>query len=147
MSTGTLDYGDSTALIALSDVSGWSATHSYAAAGSYEVTLTVVDSAGVSATTVQTVTVSPAPTVTLTGPTAPVTVNTPVVFTLATTGSPIGFWIVSADPADFYFSDYGTPPGTVTYTFTDIGTYTVSFTFTDNAGQLAETSMEVTVVP
>jgi PKD repeat protein len=150
LSMGTLDYGDGTAVEAFSAASGWTATHSYAAAGSYQVTLTVVDSAGESSTTVKTVTVSPvtaAPTVAITGPTAPVRVNTPVVFTLATTGDAFGSWTVSDPDYNIDRAEDGTPPETVTHTFTATGTYTVSFTILNNAGQSAESSMVVTVVP
>jgi hypothetical protein len=69
LSTGTLDHGDGAALEPLSDGFGWSAFHSYAAAGTFKVILKVVDSADISATTEKMVIISGtgAATATLTG--------------------------------------------------------------------------------
>jgi hypothetical protein len=64
------------------------------------------------------------------------------VFTLTTTVAPVSHWTVEGDSVGFYFSDWGTPPPTVTYNFTAAGTYTVSFTVDS-----VNTSIQVTVSP
>src|SRR6185503_18382014 len=154
LSTGTLDYGDGSALEMLSDEFGWFGSHMYDTAGLKTVTLTVTDSAGVSATTVKTVTVAvipgaPTAEITIAGnPTGSVQVGSPVAFTLAsTTVTAITSWTVAEEAFGTYGADNGTPPATVTHTFSAPGQYTVTFDFNNEAGQTGQSSMVVTVVP
>jgi hypothetical protein len=147
-----LDCGDGTPVQAFTgDQAQWRETHSYVAAGTYPVTLRVTDSAHVTVSTVVSVTVSAAPTAAITiegNPTGSVQVGVPVTFTLAASspvGAAITSWTVYGEWLD---GGYGTPPpATVTHAFDAPGTYTVHFDFTTAAAGLAQSSMEVTVLP
>jgi PKD repeat protein len=70
-----IDYGDGTVA---SGGAGLAASHTYQARGTYTVTLTVFDNAGVFSTTRQTVTVAAGPGVTITSPTSGANVKSPV---------------------------------------------------------------------
>jgi len=149
--TVVLDYGDGTAPLPFSgDSTSWFGTHTYAAVGTYPATLTVTDSAHVTVSTVVTVTVSAAPTaaITMVGNPTSVQVGVPVTFTL-TTSTPPGTAIKSWTVNDVWLDGgYGSlPPATVTHTFDAPGTYTVNFDFTTDAPGLAQSSVEVTVLP
>jgi PKD repeat protein len=152
VASALLDFGDGTAAKAFTGDRGlWRETHAYAAAGTYPATLTVTDSANVTVSTVVSVTVSAAPTAAITiegNPTGSVQVGVPVTFTLTSSipaGATITSWTLYGDWLD---GGYGTdPPATVTHTFDTPGTYTVRFDVTNDATGLAQSSMEVTVVP
>ena len=127
--------------------SGRNVTKAYAATGAYVVTLTVTDSAGLRATTTQTVTVSDGITAAFSfSPTDPNTA-TLVVFNASTSRPGRGAQIVS------YVWNFGdsttvTTPSTsplTSHTFGAPGTYTVVLTVTDSAGRSATTSLPVTV--
>jgi PKD repeat protein len=140
---GTLDYGDGTPLEPFTGTAdGWYALHSYATAGAYVVTLTVTDSANLTVSKSVTINVLAAETATITAPAGQIKVGVDAVFTLTTTVAPVSHWTVEGDSVGFYFSDWGTPPPTVTYNFTAAGTYTVSFTVDS-----VNTSIQVTVSP
>jgi PKD domain len=146
-----LDYGDNSAqTIFNGDQASWFEAHSYSSPGKYPVTLTVTDSANVTVSKVVTVTVFPVPTaaITIEGNPTSVHAGSPVTFTLASStppGTATQSWSVYGDWLD---GGYGTtPPATVTHTFSEPGTYTVQFNYSNDAKGTAESSMEVTVVP
>ena len=151
VTTGSLDYGDGTSAAAFAGGPwSWFDTHSFVTAGTYPVTLTITDSANVTTSKVVTVTVSPAPTaaIAIQGNPTSVQVGTPVTFTLTSStppGTAITSWtLYSVWLAGGYAS---LPPATVTHTFDAPGTYTVNFDFSTDAMGLAQSSMEVTVLP
>ena len=144
-----LDYGDGTAPTSFTgDPAYWWESHSYGAAGTYTATLTVTDSANVTASKVSTIAVSPAPTaaITIEGNPASVLAGTPVTFTLSSStppGTAITKWTLYGDWLE---GGYGTlPKQTVTHTFDTPGTYTVHFDFSNDAMGLAQSSIDVTV--
>jgi hypothetical protein len=151
--TVSLDNGDGTAPVSFTgnqDPAYWWEAHSYSAAGTYPVTLTVTDSANFTASQVVTVTITAAPTaaITIQGDPAAGHVGAPVTFTL-TPSTPLGTtitrWTVYGD---WLAGGYGTfPPATITHTFTEPGTYTVHFDFSNSVQGLAQSSVQVTVLP
>jgi hypothetical protein len=147
----SLNFGDGTTPASLTgDPAFWWEAHSYVAAGTYSVTLTVTDSGNVTASKVVTVTVSAAPTaaIAIQGDPASVHVGVPVTFAL-TSSTPPGTAITSWTVYDVWLDGgFGTPPpATVTHTFDAPGTYTVQFDFSNDAVGLAQSSTEVTVLP
>ncbi|WDF34269.1 PKD domain-containing protein [Arthrobacter agilis] len=123
---------------------GPTAKHTYAAAGTYSVRLTVTDDDGATNSTTKTVTVAPAP-----ANVAPV-----AAFTAAVSG--LGVAVDGSGSADSdgsvasYAWDFG---GGVTatgvkaqHTFAAAGTYPVRLTVTDDKGLTHSTSKDVTVV-
>lgn len=148
---GSLTYRDGTPSVALTGGQwSWFDTHSFVAAGSYRVTLTITDSANVTTSTVVTVTVFPAPTavIAIAGNPTSVQVGAPVTFTL-TPSTPLGTAITSWTVYGVWLAGgYGAlPPATVTHTFDAPGTYTIYFDFSTDAIGLAQSSMLVTVLP
>jgi PKD repeat protein len=133
------DFGDDTAPVTTAN-----ATHAYAEAGVYEVTLTVTDNEGASDEITQSVEVSSTPN---TNPTAN--------FTFACSNLVCDFTDASSDADGTVASrswtfESGTPatstqtnPADVT--FSAAGTYTVALTVTDNRGGTGNVSKEVTV--
>ena len=120
---------------------GVTAEHTYAAAGSYQVKLTVTDNRGGTATQTATVTVAAANV-------APV-----AAFTSATTGLTATLnGSTSSDPDGsvagyaWTFGDGTTGTGaSTTHAYTAAGTYTVELTVTDNKGLTNAVSKQVTV--
>lgn len=136
LATYAWDFGDG------SIGEGATAAHTYAAGGTYTVTLTVTDDRGGSATAERTVTVV-APNV---EPTA--------AFEATATGLEVSVDAGgSADPDGdlvgyaWDFGDGQTGDGaTATHTYATDGTYTVTLTVTDDRGATASATAEVTVV-
>jgi PKD repeat protein len=135
----TWDFGDGSPA-----GSGVSTAHTYNAAGTYQVQLTVTDNKGATGTTTKAVTVAAAnqpPSASFTASASNLTV--------ALDGS------ASSDPDGnlvSYSWDFGdgTSPGTgatTSHTYAVGGTYTVTLRVTDNRGATAETSREITVSP
>ena len=132
------DFGDGTT------DTGVTASHTYAAAGTYTVRLTVTDDQGATGTTTRAVTVAMAPNQL---PTASFT-HAVSFLGLSVNGS------ASSDP-DGTVASYswswgdGTSAGsgeTATHTYGSAGTYTVQLNVTDNRGGTGTTSSPVTVV-
>ena len=153
--SGTLDYGDGTPPEAFDgDPAGWApAPHQYAAPGPVTATWTVVDSAGASVTTSVDVTVYAEPTAAI----------SPDPGSELQPGKPVEFTVTSATPAGTGFLDFdtyslsgtafenavhgnGPPPATFSITFDHSGTYTVFVTGDNDAGGLAEASVDVVIV-
>jgi PKD repeat protein len=124
-----------------STASGVSASHTYAAAGTYPVTLTVTDDKGATASDTRSVTVRPANT----APTAAFTTATSgLTAALSGTGSadPDGTLVSYA----WDFGDGGTGAGvTASHTYASAGTYTVTLTVTDDRGATATSTQSVAV--
>jgi PKD repeat protein len=124
--------------------SGATPNHTYAADGTYLVTLTVTDNAGGTTTTSHSVTVA-------------LPVNNPPTasFTEACTGLTCGFDASASSDSDgtvaayaWDFGDSTTGTGvSPTHTYAAGGTYTVVLTVTDNAGATGASSHPVSVTP
>jgi PKD repeat protein len=133
--TTSWNFGDGA-----NDCCGWSPGHIYAQPGSYAVTLTVSDNAGLLTSVVQTVTVT----------------NTPPVaaFTVSCSGRTCTFdGNGSLDPDgtiqsySWAFDDgSGATGATATHTYAQPGSYSVSLTVTDNAGASTTTTTTVTLI-
>jgi PKD repeat protein len=142
ISTTTWAFGDN------NTGQGVTATNRYAAAGSFNVTLTVTDNNGATGTVTHAVTVNGG-----TGNQNPVASFT--LTSACTAGTPCGFHSTSTDPDgqpaawQWNFGDQ-TALGDgedVTHTFAAAGTFTVTLTVTDNAGGQGTSTQQVTVSP
>ncbi|WP_431030830.1 PKD domain-containing protein [Plantibacter sp. RU18] len=132
------NFGDGTSGI------GATATHMYAAAGTFDVTLTVTDNRGGSSTTSQQVTSALPPNQL---PTAAFTQSVnQLVVSLDASGSADSDGSITGYAWDFGDSTSGTGR-TASHTYTAAGTYTITLTVTDNRGGTAIVSRQVTVAP
>ncbi|MBA3761343.1 MAG: PKD domain-containing protein, partial [Gemmatimonadales bacterium] len=127
-----------------------SASFTFAAQGTFPVTLTVGDAQGLTNAVTQNVIVAAAPGPVNVAPTASFTFVTPN----CTAGTPCGFHSTSTD-ADgtvagwaWNFGDATTPGETedVTHTYAAAGTYTVTLTVTDNRGLASTAATQQLVV-
>ncbi len=132
-------YGDNTT------GTGATASHTYAAAGTYPATLTVTDDNGATATSTRTVTVTAPPPPPNRAPTAAFTA-TPTDLTVAYDGSG------STDPdgtirsyAWTYGDDTTGTGATASHTYAAAGTYPATLTVTDDNGATATSTKTVTV--
>lgn len=132
------DFGDG------ATATGKTASHSYAAAGTYPVSLTVTDNGGAHDTVTRSATVASPPPANQ-PPTASFT-STSTDLTLTTDAS------ASSDPdgtVSAYAWDFGdgaTAAGAkATHTFAAAGTYTVTLTVTDNSGAVGSSTKATTV--
>jgi large repetitive protein len=124
--------------------SGGTAVHTYAAAGTYDITLTVTDDDGASTSAAKSVTVQ-----------APPPVNTPptATFTATATGLAIALdGTGSTDPDGtiashtWDFGDGSSGAGvTASHTYAAAGNYTVKLTVVDDDGALGESTKQVTI--
>lgn len=124
---------------------GASVTNTYAAAGTFTVTLTVTDNAGATGTASHPVTVGGSGNQ---NPTA--SFDLPA----CTAGTPCGFHSTSTDAdgtiaaAHWDFGDQGTGEGTdATHTYAAAGTFTVTLTVTDDLGGTGTATQQITVTP
>ncbi len=148
LQSGLLDYGDGSVPEAFTgDPTSWFSVHNYPTAGVKTATLTVTDSASKSATDVVTIHVFDLPTATITATGQP-QAGVPFTFTLGATtpaGTSLQTWTTYGAGVD---GGFGTaPPATYTYTFTEAGTYAVSFSVVNDVGGEGVASVEVTVLP
>lgn len=119
---------------------GETATHAYAAAGTYTVELTVTDAHGLTSTSSAevTVAVNQAPTASFTAATADLKVTVDGRDSADPDGT-IASWA-------WEFGDGGTGTGdTATHTYASAGTYTVKLTVTDDKGRTDSSTKPVTV--
>ncbi|SMQ72678.1 PKD repeat-containing protein [Plantibacter sp. VKM Ac-1784] len=118
---------------------GATASHTYAASGSYTVSLTVTDNRGGTATTQQTVT-AVAPNQLPTAAFTPTVVNLDGSFDASASVDPDGTIASYA----WNFGDGTTGTGvTATHTYATAGTFSVSLTVTDSVGATASVSHDV----
>ncbi|MFG6492868.1 PKD domain-containing protein [Microbacterium sp. P03] len=121
---------------------GVNAAHTYAAAGDYDVTLTVTDNRGGSASTTQRVTAAPPVNA---APVAAFT-STPSGLTVSVDGSSSTDSDGSVASYAWAFQGGGTATGaTASYTFPAAGTYNVTLTVTDDKGATNAKTQAVTV--
>ncbi|MDJ0337979.1 PKD domain-containing protein [Cryobacterium sp. PH31-O1] len=127
-----------------STATGATATHSYAAAGSYPVTLTVTDNSGASTVTNRTVEATDppanvAPTAAFSYQATPLTLTTDASASADSDGTITGY--------SWDFGDGSTGTGvTASHTYGTAGSYEVTLTVTDNATATAQ-AMQAVVVP
>ncbi len=148
IATYKFNFGDGSALVGPQP--GPTAGHTYTAAGSYTVTVTVVDTAGFASTATASVQVSAAEQ----PPVAALNVNpTSGLVNLAVTADASGSTDADATPIASYTFNFGDgsavvgPQSTATaaHTYTQAGTYTVQVTVTDTAGLSSNATKTVTV--
>jgi PKD repeat protein len=138
--TSSLDFGDGTKAV------GPVATHTYAAAGNYQITATVTDPQGLSATAAATVNVAankpPLAALALT----PGSGIAPVTVTASTAGSSDPDGSVASSQIDFGDGTSAAGP-TAAHAYAAPGSYTVTAKVTDNLGAISSISGTVSVTP
>ena len=139
------NFGDGSATVGPQTAA--TATHTYTAAGIYSVTVTATDTAGLTGTATKTVTVADAPPVAVlfvtptSGP-APLAVNADASASTDLDATPIATY-------SFNFGD-GTTVGpqagaTASHIYGSAGTYTVTVTVSDTAGNSSKATQQVVV--
>ncbi|MGE0141409.1 MAG: PKD domain-containing protein, partial [Ilumatobacteraceae bacterium] len=123
--------------------SGATPTHAYAQGGTYNVTLTVTDSDGATASITNPVTVTDPPNV---PPSASFTSSCTLLTCTFTSTSTDGDGSIASYAWDFGDGATATTGPAVSHTFGSANTYTVGLTVTDDDGAPASTSASVTVV-
>jgi PKD repeat protein len=143
IATYTFDWGDGTPVTG--PQGGATAPHTYAAAGSFTVTVTVKDTGGLASTATKSVTVSPDA-----APVARLSVTKSSTVALQVTADGSASTDTDATPIGSYRFDFGDgtsvvttspPTAKATHTYTSAGTFTVKLTVLDTAGN---TSAQVT---
>jgi PKD repeat protein len=116
-------------------------THTYTAAGTYTVSLTVADQEGASTTSTTTATVAADPPTVSAGPNQTVNEGSSVSFSGTASGG------VGALTYQWSFGDGTLASGslTPTHTYTSDGTYTATLTVTDSQNNVATSTTQVTV--
>ncbi|MEM7220381.1 MAG: PKD domain-containing protein [Pseudomonadota bacterium] len=132
------DFGDG------ATASGQIATHSYAAVGSYTITLTVTDNDGATNTTTRTVIANTPPSAAFSTDALPAVAQLPFAFDASASSDANG----TIEQYDWDFGDGGSATGTTTsHTYASAGTYTVTLTVTDNNGATDSASQTLVVDP
>jgi PKD repeat protein len=133
------DFGDG------ASASGIFVKHQYLKGGTYQVRLTVTDIRGASSTIAQPLTVGPAeaPTASFTFSPTVIAPNQTIFFNAEASRPATGRRLVSYD-WDFGIGRTGSGV-TTTQSYRDPGTYTVTLTVTDDAGETATVSQTITV--
>jgi parallel beta-helix repeat protein len=140
------DFGDGSAVVGPQPAA--TATHTYTKTGTFTVTVTVTDTAGLASSATATVSVTDAPPVAnLTTSPSSIRVGSSV------TASGAGSTDTDATPIATYTFDFGdgTPPvgpqtsPTVNHTYTTPGTFTVTLTVTDTAGNSSSATKKIKV--
>ncbi|MEN8179651.1 MAG: PKD domain-containing protein, partial [Pseudomonadota bacterium] len=134
------DFGDGTILMD----GGPNPTHTYSAASTYNVTLTVTDNEGVSDSAATTATIVEANQPPVADPAGPYigTENISVTFDGSASSDPDGTIVSYA----WTFGDGGTGTGiSPSHTYTTAGSYTVSLTVTDDAGDSDSTTTSANI--
>jgi len=152
MVSGTLDYGDGSPVEEFAgDPSTWvPAGHQYATTGTFNASLTVVDSASKSVSTSIAVHVVAAPTATIqVDPTSVLEKGKDVRF-LVTSSTPTGTAFTDfdhfSDAGDNFVAGVGKPPASFTINFAVAGTYTVTVEGFNDAGGLASAQVQVVII-
>ncbi len=152
IASGTLDYGDGTTPEEfVGDPSTWvPAGHQYAKTGTFNASLTVLDSASKSVSTSIQVHVVAEPTATIgVDPTSVLEKGKDVRF-LVTSATPTGTSFTDfdhfSDAGDNFISGAGNPPASFTINFAAAGTYTVTVEGFNDAGGVATASVQVVIV-
>ncbi len=135
-------FGDGT----VAEAAGPDVTHTFGAAGDYEVSLTLTDGEGTTTTTTRTVVVAE--------PNGPPAVSIDVSPGSPAAGEPVEFTAEASDPdgsvESYEWTVDGDPAGsgeTVEYTFDTVGDHTVQVVVTDDTGDTTSESVTVTVGP
>jgi PKD repeat protein len=133
------NFGDGT------NGTGVSASKTYAAAGTYTITLTVTDNLGATGSTTKSVVINPPnqpPVASFTATPSTATVGSPIALSAAASSDPDGSIVSYA----WNFGDGTTGTGVSTSkTYAAAGTYTITLTVTDNLGATGSTTKSVTV--
>ena len=151
--SATLDYGDGSPLevFGSADTSTWYSSHSYTSTGLKTVTLTVTDSAGNVDSSVVSVTVFDQPTASIGSTGNPAQVGVPFTFDLDAVTPPdttvTSYQLIFSGAENFFDGDTTAPPATLSETFTEAGSYTVEFRFTNDAGADVSASLVFEVLP
>ena len=136
ISTYNWSFGDNTS------ASVQNPSHTYTSPGVYTVTLTVTDDLGVSSSASTTITIDAVPAVTFTASANPVTAGSTVAFNAG--GSSDSYGTITS--YSWNFGDGTTATGQApSHAYTSPGTYTVSLTVTNDAGQSATQTGTITV--
>ncbi|MFN0159735.1 MAG: PKD domain-containing protein, partial [Burkholderiales bacterium] len=147
------DFGDGTIFPAVGVTNASPTTSkSYAAAGTYTITLTVTDNGGATASTTRQVTVSPAnvpPTASFTTTPSSTTVGQSVSLnagaSVDTDGSIVNYQWDFGDGTSFPAVGVTNASPTTSKSYAAAGTYTITLTVTDNGGATTSTTRQVTV--
>jgi len=146
IATYTFKFGDGS--LPVGPQAGATATHTYTVPGTYTVAVTVTDTAGISSTATQEVTVRDDP------PNAVLAVTPDSgPLNLAVTADASASTDPDATPIASYTFDFGDgspavgpqPGATATHTYTAVGTYAVTVTVRDTAGLSSTATRQVTV--
>jgi hypothetical protein len=149
----SVDWGDGSAAQELGAISGTvSVAHTYRSSGTFTISAIVTDASGNKTPVSTTVLVNPAALgLTITPPTTPPSAGLPAIFQVGVGTLPAGDVVrnIHLDWGDGSSQDLGSISANtnVSHVYQAAGTYTVSATLTDTAGNSTSNSTTVTVIP